>query len=80
MNDWIKVYDKLPHINEHGKEFLCRCVLLDDATEKYPYCLVLKWYVYDIENGITIIRPHFQEDGHNMRVTHWMPLPEMPKD
>ena len=76
---WISVADRLPNTKEHNKEYLCRCVLLDDDTEEYGYCLVLKWYLYDIIDGKTTIRPHFEEDGHNMKVTHWQPLPEMPK-
>lgn len=76
---WISVADRLPNTKEHNKEYLCRCVLLDDNTEEYAYCLVLKWYLYDVIDGKTTIRPHFEEDGHNMKVTHWQPLPEMPK-
>ena len=45
---WISVEDRLPNTKEHNKEYLCRCVLLDDSTEEYAYCLVLKWYLYDI--------------------------------
>lgn len=76
---WISVENSLPNTKEHNKEYLCRCVLLDDDTEEYAYCLVLKWYLYDIIDGKTTIRPHFEEDGNNMKVTHWQPLPEMPK-
>lgn len=72
VNKWISVKDSLPTNKDNKKEFLCRCVLLDDVAEKYSYYLVLEWYVYDIKDGATIVRPHFQEDGVNMRVTHWM--------
>lgn len=65
---WISVKDRLP---EKARDYLCRCVIKDNYD--YPFFMVLRYILID-EN------PHFQhecEDG--LRVTHWMPLPELPK-
>ena len=81
MNEWLNVKDKLPTIKQHNEDFLCRCILDGDNNEQYAYYLVLKWSIYDVQDNIMYIRPHFLEDGCNgMSVTHWMPLPEPPKE
>ena len=81
MNEWINVKDRLPTVKEHGKYFLCRCILDGDNNEKNAYYVVLRWYIYDVLDSGTYIRPHFENDGCNgMSVTHWMPLPEPPKE
>lgn len=77
---WISVKDKLPEVKNNRTEFLCRCILDGDNKEECAYYLVLKWYIYDVEDGMVCVNPHFQDDGYNgMSVTHWMPLPEPPK-
>lgn len=66
---WIPVTERLP-------DKMCRCIcryVFGENTE-YPFYQVF-WYFSTNEN------PHFQDEGSmGMRVTHWMPLPEPPKD
>lgn len=66
---WIPVTERLP---QKATDYLCRCVVNDDNT--YPFYMVLRYILFD-EN------PHFQhETKGGMKVTHWMPLPEPPKE
>lgn len=73
---WISVKDeKKPR---HGKEYLCVCTLPDDPKHEWDWIMVLRWYAHG-SNGY-VDRPHFTDEGCNgMTVTHWMPLPELPK-
>ncbi len=68
-NKWISVKDALPEKNE--------CVLACyhfgtkiDTTLRFVGAL--HYYATDEH-------PHFQGEGKGMSVTHWMPLPELPK-
>lgn len=74
---WISVEDsKKPR---HGQESLCICAMENDPKHEWDYQMVLKWYAYG-SNGL-VDRPHFQHEGcEGMTVTHWMPLPEPPKE
>ena len=66
---WIPVTERLP---DRMMECVCRYVFGDD--EEYPFYQVL-WY-FALEKT-----PNFQNEGvMRMRVTHWMPLPEPPKE
>lgn len=66
---WIPVTERLP---EKAAEYLCRCCI--GEADWYPIHMVLRYYLVD-EN------PHFQHEcEHGLRVTHWMPLPEPPKE
>ena len=70
---WISVEDdrKPKH-----REVLCRYVFDGDSECFYA---VLTYYAYG-DNGY-VTGPHFTGEGlHDMRVTHWMPLPEPPKE
>lgn len=66
---WIPV--SLGFLPEKGGEYLCRCVVHD--IDDMPFYMVLRYYIVDKN-------PHFQhEQTGGMKVTHWMPLPELPK-
>lgn len=74
---WISVEEKKPP--RHMGEYLCWCALDDDTEHKWDWAMVLRWHAIE-GNGI-VDRPHFTDEGVNgMYVTHWMPLPEPPKE
>lgn len=65
MNDWISVNDKLP---ENIRSVLVWDSVDNDVFTGY-YCKYNGWTVdgfYDVE--------------YHFNVTHWMPLPEPPKE
>ena len=67
VQKWIPVTERLPE--KYGK-YLCRYVFNESA--EYPHLETISYYP-------TMTR--FQGEGScGMRVTHWMPLPEPPKD
>lgn len=69
IQKWIPVTERLPEKN--GK-YLCRYVFGEE--ESYPFEQVLYYYT-------AVEKPHFQNEGSlGMKVTHWMPLPEPPKE
>lgn len=71
---WISVEDDRKP--KHHEEVLCRYVFDGDSECFYA---VLTYYAYG-DNGY-VTGPHFTGEGlHDMRVTHWMPLPEAPKE
>lgn len=66
---WIPVSERFP-----GKaaSYLCRCIVND--FDDMPFYMVLSYILYDKN-------PHFQhETKGGMKVTHWMPLPQPPKE
>lgn len=66
---WIPVTERLP-------EKMCQCICryVFGENMEYPFYQVL-WYFVSDENQ------HFQDEGSmGMKVTHWMPLPEPPKE
>ena len=69
VQKWIPVTERLP---EKMCQCVCRYVFASNAD--FPFFQVL-WYFANSEN------PHFQHEGSmGMTVTHWMPLPEPPKE
>lgn len=71
---WIPVEEKLPE--KHGGVYLC-LIKFPEANMAFPHCLT--WYAYG-DNGY-VNGPHFSDEGlDGMKVTHWMPLPEPPKE
>lgn len=70
---WIPVSERLP--DKHGKPYVC--LLTFPHGGQFPY--ILNWYEYG-DNGYVNGR-HFQDEGlDGMKVTHWMPLPQPPKE
>lgn len=70
---WISVEDEQKP--QHHKDVLCRYVFDGDSDCFYA---VLTYYAYG-DNGY-VTGSHFTGEGlHDMRVTHWMPLPEPPE-
>ena len=66
--EWISVNDRLPKSPIDKRGYLC--IYKIDGWEFY---LVANYYLLD-EN------PHFQHESAGVKVTHWMPLPEPPKE
>lgn len=69
---WISVNERLP---ERNCEVLAYYGFERDGSDDLGYmCMgVLGYYAYDRH-------PHFQHESIGVRVTHWMPLPEPPKE
>lgn len=71
MSDWISVKDKLPEDE--------RNVLVyygfdhGDGELGMRFIGVLTYFAFDPQ-------PHFQHASTGLKVTHWMPLPEPPKE
>ena len=69
MAEWISVKERLP---EKGSDYLCRCIIRDNT--EYPFFMVLRYILIDKN-------PHFQHECNDgLRVTHWIPIPEPPKE
>lgn len=64
---WISVEDRMPNID--GKVIAC----YHFKNSKMCFVGVLDYYFCDPN-------PHFQYAGTELVVTHWMPLPEPPKE
>jgi hypothetical protein len=63
----------------HGHDYLCVCTLPNDPEHKFDFISV-RWWNATTGNGY-VDRPHFSDEGfEGMTVTHWMPLPEPPKE
>ena len=67
---WISVEERLPECDEK-----CLCRYTFGEKGRMYFYQVLDYYATDPQ-------PHFQHagNGSEMRVTHWMPLPEAPKE
>lgn len=76
-NRWISVEEnEKPRFRQ---DCLCLCSYSDTKNHEWDYMMVLSW-MGEGENGY-VNRPHFQHEGMNgMIVTHWMPLPEPPRE
>ena len=69
VQKWIPVSERLP---DKMGQYVCRYVFGENTD--HPFFQVL-WYFANSEN------PHFQHEGSmGLTVTHWMPLPEPPKE
>lgn len=72
---WISVKERLP---KRRADYLCIYVFGD--SEMHFYGVLMFHPEQDAENGY-VTGPHFSDEGmEGMRVTHWMPLPEPPKE
>lgn len=73
VQEWIPVTERLPEfVPNNSRKYL---TLWAGAIDSKPYCELLwfsgkGWYRYDSEWG----------DVWYKNVTHWMPLPELPKE
>lgn len=81
MTEWISVNDRLPDekpimiastMHEKSSDFVL--VYVDNITWPYPRKIIATGR-YDYSRGSWVVRNAFR--GH---VTHWMPLPEPPKE
>ena len=74
---WISVKEnEKPRLRQ---DCLCICSYSDTKNHEWDYMMVLRW-MGEGDNGY-VNRPHLQHEGMNgMIVTHWMPLPEPPKE
>lgn len=71
---WISAEDERKP--KHGERVLCRYVF---SMSKEPFVSVLNYYTHG-DNGY-VTGAHFTDEGVlGMRVTHWMPLPQPPKE
>lgn len=76
MNEWISVEDRLPDVNAR---------VLVASTDIEGYKMVHITEMRDI-NPITYIKtdkywlPPYPYFFHDNMITHWMPLPELPKE
>ena len=73
VQQWISVKDRLPE--KHGGVYVC-LLKFPGSKQAFPYCLT--WHAYG-DNGY-VNGPHFSDEGlDGLKVTHWMPLPQLPK-
>ena len=69
--EWISVKDRLP---EHDEKVLCRYGFEKEGKRHdMMFTGCLDYYAHDLV-------PHFQHASTGLFVTHWMPLPEPPKE
>tara|TARA_R110002051_G_scaffold5421_1_gene28054 strand:+ start:234 stop:515 length:282 start_codon:yes stop_codon:yes gene_type:complete len=73
MSNWISVEDELPISQDYQSALLGCEVLVSDGVSVYSNTYAI--------GGNHIGRPWgaFSDDMNN-KITHWMPLPEPPKD
>ena len=77
---WIPVEERLP--NEEGTYIVC----VDGEVKFDAYCMlegIERWICYDGSINALYIDPYSSKplrDGPYPRVTHWMPLPQPPKE
>ena len=66
--EWISVKDRLPEVEEE----VLACYYFKPFLNKM-FVGVLTYFVFDEE-------PHWQYESIGLTVTHWMDLPELPKE
>ena len=77
---WIPVEERLPE--KMGEYIVC----VDGEVKSDAYCMlegIERWLCYDGSINALYIDPYSSKplrDGPYPRVTHWMPLPEAPKE
>lgn len=72
MSEWISVKERLP---DYDGKFLC-CYVFNKSKMRNA-----KMFIGCIDYCATVIEPHWQyvQIGGGICVTHWIPLPELPK-
>ena len=68
VQEWISVEDRLP---EKHDRFICTYKF--NSNSEMQFVGVLDYYASDQY-------PHWQHESAGVIVTHWMPLPEPPKE
>ena len=69
MGEWINVEDRLP---DRVERVLCAC---------WDYVIKIYWHkLLWFENGNWWKSIKTYDANYNKHVTHWMPLPEPPKE
>ena len=68
LNGWIPVTERLPDAH---RTYLCRYGF--NTFPDYLMTGCLDWIMFDKH-------PHWQHETTGLFVTHWMPLPEAPKE
>lgn len=69
LSKWIPTAECLP---DKATDYICRCII--DGDNSYPFYMILRYYLLDAN-------PHFQHEQYQgMTVTHWMPMPEPPRE
>ena len=66
MSKWISIRDKLPEKYSY--------VLTFKPGHVPVHCFAIKWVFSNVEKEIMSSKSRFY------KITHWMPLPEPPKD
>lgn len=73
-NEWIPIEDDRKP--KRMQECLCVCRLVEEETNKWDYCMVLKWHDLPYQD-----KPHFTDEGLGLfRVVYWRPLPKHPEN
>ena len=67
VQEWISVKDRLP---EKHDRFICTYKF--NSNSEMQFVGVLDYYASDKH-------PHWQHESAGVIVTHWMPLPQLPK-
>lgn len=71
MSEWIPVTERLP---ENQGPFLARYGFGDVSKETGQFFYGVLYYFYADAD------PHWQHESAGIEITHWMPLPEPPKE
>ena len=76
MSNWIKVYDRLP---KHMEDVLFYVCSYDHEFVSSPY--IGYFDAEELSFYFRLYIPNLDSEWHKIenRVTHWMPLPKMPK-
>ena len=79
-NGWVSVNDKIP---EHAGDRCLVCAEYGDGKKTVFTAFIgygeAEWYTYDVIH-MEKEREADNRVHHNYRITHWMPLPEPPKE
>jgi hypothetical protein len=76
--EWIKCSDRLPNDEDPILIFVdgdCHVAHWEDDIDKYTTGIGLDCYYCGGQTSISFIN-----DWHGNLITHWMPLPDPPKD
>lgn len=77
-NEWISIEDDRKPKN--FQDCLCICRLVEEETNEWDYCMVLKWYDYPHCNNGYVNKPHFTDEGLGLfKVVYWRQLPKHPE-